>query len=85
MCVRVCVSAYLVRGHKVLEEALSPTEQSLILRTDDYISHVPVRAEGVQQQLLPVGQAEGRQHHKVILITHQEGRDGQGLRRLICA
>ena len=85
MCVRVCVPAYLIRSRKVLEEALSPTEQSLILGTDDYISHVPVGAEGVQQQLFPVRQAEGRQHHKVILIPHQEGRDGEGLWRLVSA
>lgn len=76
---------YLVDGGEVPEEVLSPLEQGLVVGTDHQIANVPVRAEGVQQQLLPVGQAEGRQHHKVILITHQEGRDGQRLRRLICA
>ena len=76
---------HLIDRCQLLEEALGSAEQGVTVGTHHQVAHVPLRAERVQQQLLPVGQAEGRQHHKVILVAHQERGDGQGLRRLIRA
>lgn len=67
---------YLINSGEVSEEGLGATEQSLVVRTNNQIADVPLGAEGIQQQLLPVGQTKWRQYHKVILITHQEGGDG---------
>ncbi len=76
---------YLIDSCEVSEEVLGTTEQGLIVRTNHQVPNVSLGAKGIQQQFLPVGQAKRRQHHKVILISHQEGGDGQGLRRLVCA
>lgn len=76
---------YLVNSCEVTEEALGAAEQSLVVRTNHQVPDVPLGAEGIQQQFLPVGQTEGRQHHKVVLITHQEGGNGQRLWGLVCA
>lgn len=69
-------SPYLVDSCEVSEEALGATEQRLVVRTHHQIPDVPLRAKGIQQQFLPVGQTERGQHHKVIFIPHQEGGDG---------
>ncbi len=76
---------YLVDSGEVSEEALCTTEQGLAVRTNHQVSNVSLGAEGIQQQFFPVGQTKRRQHHKVVLITHQEGGDGQGLWGLVCA
>lgn len=76
---------YLVDSCEVSEEALGTAEQGLVVRTNHQVPNVPLGAEGIQQQFLPVGQTKRRQYHKVILITHQEGGNGQGLRGLVSA
>lgn len=76
---------YLIDSCEVSEEVLGTTLQGLIVRTNHQVPNVSLGAEGIQQQFLPVGQGKRRQHHKVILISHQEGGDGQGLRGLVCA
>lgn len=74
---------YLVDSREISEEALGIAEQSLTVGTNHQVTDVPLGAERIKQQLLPVGQTKRRQHHKVILIAHQESGDGQRLRGLI--
>lgn len=81
---RISSDAHLVHDAQIFEKGLGSTEQRLVFRADDHISHVPLGAERIQQQLLPVGQPERRQHHKIVLVTDQKGRDGQRLWRLVC-
>lgn len=76
---------YLVDSGEVSEEALGTAEQGFVVRTNHQVPDVPLGAEGIQQEFLPVRQTERRQHHKVVLITHQEGGNGQGLWGLVCA
>lgn len=78
-------SLYLIDSCEVSEEALSATQQGLIVRTNHQVPDVSLGAKRIQQQFLPVGQTKRRQYHKVILITHQEGGDGQRLWGFVCA
>lgn len=75
---------YLVDSREISEEALGIAEQSLTVRTNHQVTDVPLGAKRIKQQFFPVGQTKRRQHHKVILIPHQESGDGQRLRGLIC-
>lgn len=75
---------YLVDSCEISEEALGVTEQRLTVRTNHQVTDVPLGAKRIKQQFLPVGQTKRRQHHKVVLIAHQEGGDGQRLRGLVC-
>lgn len=75
---------YLVDSREIPEEALGIAEQSLTVRTNHQVTDVPLGAKRIKQQFLPVGQTKWRQHHKVILIPHQESGDGQRFRGLIC-
>lgn len=75
---------YLVDSREIPEEALGIAEQSLTVRTNHQVTDVPLGAKRIKQQFLPVGQTKRRQHHKVILIPHQESGDGQRFRGLIC-
>lgn len=76
---------YLIDGSEVSKETFGATEQGLIIRTNDQVTDVSLGAKRIKQQFLPVGQSKRREHQKVVLVTHQEGWDGQGLRRLVCA
>lgn len=75
---------YLIDSCEISEEALGVTEQRLTVRTNHQVTDVPLGAKRIKQQLLPVGQTKRRQHHKVVLIAHQKGGDGQRLRGLVC-
>lgn len=77
-------SIYLIDSREIAEEALCIAEQSLVVRTNHDVTDVPLGAERIKQQFLPVGQPKRRQHHKVILIAHQKSGNGQRLRGLIC-
>lgn len=47
---------YLIDGSQVPKESFSTRQQSLVVRTHHHIGNISLRTEGVQQQLLPVGQ-----------------------------
>lgn len=78
-------ATYLIHSTQIFEEGLCSAEQSFIFWADDNISHISLGAKWIQEKLLPVGQPKRRQHHKIVLITHQKGGDGQRLWRLICS
>lgn len=67
---------YLVDSCEITKEALCIGEKSLVVRTNHQVTNVPLGAKRIEQQFLPVGQAEWRQHDKVILIPHQKRGDG---------
>lgn len=77
--------SYLVHSTQIFKKAPGTTEQGFNIWADDDVSHIPLGAVWIQEKLLPVRQRKRRQHHKVVLIADQKGRNGQRLWRLICA
>lgn len=75
---------YLIDSCEVSEEALGATVQGLGVGANHQVANVPLGTEWIQQQFLPVWQTKRRQYHKVILITHQKGGNGQWLWGFVC-
>lgn len=83
--VKVLPGPHLIHSTQIFKEDLGPVEQSLIFWADDDVTNVSLGAKRIQKKFLPVRQTKRRQNHKVVLVAHQEGGNGQRFRRLISA